>query len=151
MSIKHWLRKLKTASSTLVLLLAWAPSSFAQQACLGQPCCAPADCSCKPGCNVWNCPPPYKYCMESPPCICVICACPKPVCCPADAPNWGYFQTCWRPYPWGPNWSHCYGVPPAAQVALPVAGMPAQPGADQLIQPSASRPAMPASLARPGS
>ena len=118
MSRKRWAKKLATASFALALLLAWAPSCFAQ-ATLGTPCCAPQPCT---TCNVWCCPPAYKYCVEGPPNICLICGCPKPVCCPCDLPNWGYFATCWRPSPWGANTSHCYGVSPIAQLAPTVPG-----------------------------
>jgi hypothetical protein len=111
MSMIRLFRPLVTGGGALVLLLLVAPASFGQFSC--EECCD--------GCHWWNCPPQYKYCMEGPPRICVKCACPKPVCCPANAPNWGYFQTCWRPYPWPPDWSHCYGTPPASQIVPPFA------------------------------
>jgi len=152
MLMKRWLRKLISAGSALVLLAASTPAFG--QASLGQPCCGQTEC-CPSGCNMWHCPPKFTYCMEGPPKICVFCACPKPVCCPSDAPNWGYFQTCWRPYPWGPNWSHCYGNPPAAQVMVPgtttaTPGMPLPPGGDLQNQPSATRPNAPGMMVRPG-
>ena len=124
MSRKIGARRLARASSALALLLAFGPACFAQQASLGQPCCTPQPCG--PSCSIWCCPPSYKYCVEGPPNICLSCGCPKPVCCPCDLPNWGYFQTCWRPSPWGPNCSYCYGpTPPAA--AVPAAGWSSQP------------------------
>jgi hypothetical protein len=88
-------------------------------------CCAQGQCnqnqngSCEyANCNC--CPPPYKHCTEGGPCICFKCGCPKPICCPANLPNWGYFQTCWRPWPWPPDWTHCYGTPPASQLIPPL-------------------------------
>jgi hypothetical protein len=112
---------LAKAGGPLALLLAFTPASFGQ-ASFGQACCNDTCC------NRWNCPPPYKHCQEGPPRICIICGCPKPVCCPSEAPNWGYYQTCWRPYAWPPNWSHCYGVPPASQIVPPLASSPALMG-----------------------
>jgi hypothetical protein len=108
-------RRIARAGLGVMCLLSGTPQSFAQM-----PCGQGGDC--KPSCLGWfNCPPPYKHCMEGPPCICFKCGCPKPVCCPANAPNWGYFQTCWRPWPWPPDWSHCYGAPPASQLIPPLA------------------------------
>jgi hypothetical protein len=148
MFMKKWLRKLATVLSAAALLMTFTPASFGQAA-LGQPCCGQSQC-CEPGCKLWDCPPCIKYCAEGGPRICVLCGCPKPICCPSDAPNWGYFQTCWRPYPWGPNWSHCYGVPPAATVVPPplassnnIHSMPLQPGAELPGQPSLPRSAAP--------
>jgi hypothetical protein len=41
-------------------------------------------------------------------------------------PNFGYFQTCWTPWPLPPDWSHCKVPPPAAYVQLQ--GPQATPG-----------------------
>lgn len=68
-------------------------------------------------CPRQHCPPPYKHCMEGPPRLRFRKGCPAPVCSPCDAPNWGYFQPCWNPWPWPPDWSHCPTIPPAATVA----------------------------------
>lgn len=45
------------------------------------------------------------------PCIRYKCICPKPVCpcCPIE--NFGYFPTCWQPWPFPPYYGHC-PVPP---------------------------------------
>ncbi len=59
-----------------------------------------------------HCPPPFKHCYEGPPRICFKKACPKPVCDPCTLEHWGYFQNCWHPWPWPPDWSHC-PVPPS--------------------------------------
>jgi hypothetical protein len=106
-------RKVRTAMTVLTLLS--MPSASFAQVCGGQECS-----TCQTSCNWWDCPPKFKYCAEGPPKICVMCACPKPVCCPSDTPNWGYFPRCWRPWPWAPNWSHCYGTPPASQIVPPM-------------------------------
>jgi hypothetical protein len=148
MSMFRLIHPLAAAGGALALLLVLTPASFGQcqggcsGSCSGS-CSAP--CSCAEHCNRWDCPPCYRYCQEGPPRIRVICGCPKPVCCPADAPNWGYFQTCWRPWPWGPDFSHCYGVPPAAQILPPFSG-------DIRTMPGALEPApgeMPAPKGRP--
>ena len=72
--------------------------------------CAPA------GCQHFHCPPVFKWCMEGMPRICFQHGCPKPICNPCEAPNWGYYQKCWSPWPWPPDWSHCPVPPPAAHV-----------------------------------
>jgi hypothetical protein len=64
--------------------------------------------------------------MERPPIICIKCGCPRPVCNPCGLPNFGYYQTCWVPWPLPPDWGHCPVTPPAASVQL--AGPLAIPG-----------------------
>jgi len=101
MFVTRNVRRLAAAGSAVALLLLATPASFGQ-AVLGQPGCGPAGCGpancgtancgqCEAPCQHWCCPPPYHHCMERPPRICIECGCPKPVCCPSDAPNWGYF------------------------------------------------------------
>jgi hypothetical protein len=72
--------------------------------------------NCAPHCQRFHCPPPLIHCMEGPPKIKIKRGCPRPICCPCDMPNWGYYQTCWTPWPWLPDWSHCPVPPPAAFV-----------------------------------
>jgi hypothetical protein len=55
----------------------------------------------------FHCPPPYKHCQEGPPRLCFKTVCPRPVCGPCDLKHFGYFQNCWMPYPYAPDWSHC--------------------------------------------
>lgn len=71
-----------------------------------------------------HCPPAYRHCSEGPVCIKFCRGCPKPVCNPCEMPNWGYYQTCWTPWPWPQNWSHCPVQPPAATVQLNPYGAP---------------------------
>ncbi|HYV37601.1 MAG TPA: hypothetical protein VE988_17985, partial [Gemmataceae bacterium] len=122
----RWIRMLATAVGSLALALA-STSVGQAQVNLGQPSCGQPECntcntcqSCEPSCNIWNCPPSYTYCQEGPPRIHIVCGCPKPVCCPIDAPNWGYFATCWRPSPWSPTMAHCYGTTAATPAPAPV-------------------------------
>ncbi|MCI0641500.1 MAG: hypothetical protein L0Y72_28565 [Gemmataceae bacterium] len=75
--------------------------------------CGPANCV---PCQRFHCPPPLKWCQERPPRICFQHGCPRPVCDPCQHPHWGYFQTCWTPWPWPPDWSHCPVQPPASVV-----------------------------------
>lgn len=72
--------------------------------------------TCAPHCKHTHCPPPLIHCREGPPQIKFRCGCPKPICNPCDSPHWGYFQTCWTPWPYPPDWSHCPVPPPAAAV-----------------------------------
>lgn len=88
-------------------------------ACYGQECFT---------CQHTHCPPALKHCTEGPPHICFKCGCPRPICNPCMNPNWGYFETCWNPWPWPPDYSHCRAVPPAAMITLNP-GMPAVIGA----------------------
>jgi hypothetical protein len=82
---------------------------------------------CEGGACQWlHCPSWFHHCQEQPPCIRIHCGCARPVCNPCNLPNFGYFQTCWTPWPLPPDWSHC-GVPrPAALVHLQ--GPPVAPG-----------------------
>src|SRR5262245_27101504 len=54
-------------------------------------------------CNWLHCPPPYKHCMERPPCIIWHHGCPHPICNPCDLPHFGYWETCWSPWPFPPS------------------------------------------------
>lgn len=97
------------------LALAWllgmtaaAPAQVFNHGCKTCGSCSPV----VPG----RCPPPFCHYQEGHPRIHIKCACPKPVCPPCDAPNWGYFQPCWRPWPWPPDWTHCPVAVPAAML-----------------------------------
>jgi hypothetical protein len=69
-------------------------------------------------CQTHHCPPKLEHCMEGEPKIHVKIGCPKPICNPCSQPNWGYYDKCWNPWPYPPNWTHCPNPPPAATVAL---------------------------------
>jgi hypothetical protein len=109
-------RKVRTLAAATLTLLALGSVTSAARAQPGSPSCA----SC-PTCTscVWlNCPPCSTYWSESGPKISVQCGCPKPVCCPSDAPNWGYYQRSWRPWPWAPA---APLLPPLSEAAMPSA------------------------------
>jgi hypothetical protein len=69
------------------------------------------------------CPPCYCHCAEYPPKIKFCWGCPKRVCPPCTLEHFGYYQTCWQPWPFPPDWSHC-PVPPCGAL---VAGGPPGP------------------------
>ena len=77
-------------------------------ASFGIPCVAP--------CNSHHCPPAYKHRYEGAPHIHWQRGCPHPICNPCDLQHWGYYDTCWSPWPFPPNWSHCAVPPPATYV-----------------------------------
>jgi hypothetical protein len=93
--------------------MGWAQYQNAPAATFGIPSCA----SCAP-CQTHHCPPAFKYCYEGPPHIHWTRGCPHPICNPCDLPHFGYFDTCWTPWPFPPMWGHCPTVPPAALVNL---------------------------------
>ncbi|HKB37312.1 MAG TPA: hypothetical protein VKD72_12740, partial [Gemmataceae bacterium] len=79
--------------------------------------------------------------QERPPRICFQKGCPRPVCVPkCDTPNWGYFQPCWRPWPWPPNWAHCPYPVPASQVAPCPQAATAVPGLPRTAAPPGQLP-----------
>jgi hypothetical protein len=95
-----------------VMLSATAPMSQAGD------CCGPC----------WHCPPPYIHCQYGPPRLKFKCVCPLPVCGPCDLKHFGYFPTCWAPYPFPQDYSCCPpppfgpGIPAVAPV--PVGKLP---------------------------
>jgi hypothetical protein len=123
---------LKGLSAALAVLLG------VQSVLYGQECCGSGG----PGSGAGHCHrihcPHYHYCLKGAPCIKFKYGCPLPICSPCNAPNWGYYQPCWRPWPWPPDFSHCpYPVPaahsgPCPQAAttpattIPTTGAPAQ-------------------------
>lgn len=78
----------------------------------GAPCA-----SCAP-CQTHHCPPAFKHCYEGAPHIHWKRGCPHPICNPCDLPHFGYFETCYSPWPFPPNWGHCPTPVPAAFVTL---------------------------------
>jgi len=109
----------------LGLLLAAAGSAGAQQPC--------GDCY---SCQKHHCPK-FKYCAEGPVRICFERGCGAPICCPCNQPNWGYYQTCWTPWPWPPDWSHCPVQPPASVVipGMTTGGATTAPPVEEVPEP----------------
>jgi hypothetical protein len=116
MSLRRLARKVQWLCVPLAVLLSVQGVLYGQEGC---PTCGGAtggtDCG-TTSCHHIHCPPKFKHCMHGPPCICFKYGCPLPVCPPCNAPNWGYYQPCWRPWPWAPNWAHCPYPVPASQI-----------------------------------
>ena len=112
-------------------LWAWIRRALCAPLALALTCGAVyADPGCGASCQHWHCPPPYHHCQEGPPCIKFKCGCPKPVCPPCTLEHYGYYETCWRPWAFPPDWTHCPVPPPSAHLEMPggMVPLPAQPG-----------------------
>src|SRR5437870_6230862 len=62
---------------------------------------------CAPACGREHCPPHYHVFVQGPPRMCWHRTCPKPICNPCDLPHFGYFETCWHPWPFPADFTHC--------------------------------------------
>jgi hypothetical protein len=98
--------------------------------------------------NLWGlCCPAPKATVTRTPHFHYKCVCPKPACDLCSLEHYGYYPTCWHPWPFPPDYSHCndglcaappiaaatLGTPTPAQVGpSPIGPMPP---ADQLILP----------------
>ncbi|HWG45121.1 MAG TPA: hypothetical protein VN688_20290 [Gemmataceae bacterium] len=98
---------LRSAASSLALLL--APCFVLML--LGRPASAQVCLHC----------PKTTFCRPKAPCIKYKCVCPKPICNGCDLENFGYYPTCWHPWPFPPNYSHC-PVPPTSVMVPPGCG-----------------------------
>ncbi|HEY7424304.1 MAG TPA: hypothetical protein VH682_08765 [Gemmataceae bacterium] len=67
--------------------------------------------------------PKTVFCKPRCPNIKYRCVCPKPVCSCGGLENFGYYATCWQPWPFPPDYSHC-PVPPPIVVAAPSRSTP---------------------------
>ena len=125
-------------SSRLLALLGLAALAWAAQGSTVQAQgCATCAQGCASGfCQTLHCPPWFHHCQERPPVICIRCGCPRPVCNPCALPNFGYFQTCWSPWPLPPDWSHCKVPPPAAFVQLNPPHVAGPPGTMPVTPPA---------------
>ena len=113
MSARKHCKTLGWVGPAWAMLLLWPAVAPAQE-----PVAGCATCGAGYSCQHTHCPPGLKHCMEAPPHICFQRGCPRPVCNPCMNPNWGYFEPCWNPWPWPPDFSHCRATPPAATVGL---------------------------------
>lgn len=108
----------------LGLVLGLVEIGHAQSISVSSTSCAPCEQSCFT-CQRTHCPPPLKHCLEGKPRIRYQHGCPKPICDPCNLPHFGYYQTCWRPWPFPADFNHCpvqgpQAVVPPAQPRLPV-------------------------------
>ncbi len=97
--------------------------------------CATGNCA-TGNCGWWGhcCCPKYCFPLEKAPRIKFKCVCPKPVCEPCDLAGYGYYATCWHPWPYPPNCGYCPAPAPGGMedAAGPMIGGPpgpASPGA----------------------
>jgi hypothetical protein len=140
MSLRGVAKLLRRFGISALFMLAVPAWSWAQTgegcasgACFGTPFTG----SCGTCCQTHHCPPAYQHCVEGAPCIHWQCGCPRPICNPCDLPHWGYFDKCWTPWPFPPNWTHCPTPPPAAFVTLnPNIGAPYMPQQQRLPTPA---------------
>ncbi|MFQ3652365.1 MAG: hypothetical protein SNJ75_18775 [Gemmataceae bacterium] len=135
-----------------VLTSAVSPPAWAQHVIsAGAIDCLSCGPNCAPLCGSVKhpCPPKFLHIQEGPPKLKLQHGCPRPVCDPCNLPHYGYFQTCWAPWPYPDNWNHCptptpsQMLPPpekplfAPRVAVPV--RPKKPG-KQLDDPPPLEP-----------
>jgi hypothetical protein len=112
MSLAGVVKRLRCFGVAVIIWIAVPAWSWAQQGCAS---CGSAPITCQ-SCQWLHCPPAYRHCQEGPPCIHWHCGCPHPVCNPCDLPHWGYFETCWYPWPYPPT--QCTPPTPAQMVVL---------------------------------
>jgi hypothetical protein len=70
-------------------------------------CCGPTS-----NCGTW------VHCQPKPPCILFPRVCGKCVCNPCEMEHFGYYNTCWAPWGFHPDFSHC-PTPQLASVVPP--------------------------------
>ncbi len=68
------------------------------------------------------CPPPYIHYYEGVPKLKFKRACPRPVCDPCNLDHYGYYATCWGPWPYDRDFRHC--THPTASDMLPPPKIP---------------------------
>jgi len=88
------------------------------------------------------CPPPFCHYAEGPPNLKFKKACPRPVCDPCNLEHFGYYQTCWAPWPYQANYDHC-PVPHSGTVLPPPLVPPYTPRVPRPAPGAGSRPAGP--------
>jgi hypothetical protein len=64
-------------------------------------------------------------------------------------PHWGFYETCWSPWPFPPDWTHCPTPPPAAFVALNPLVNPNLPQQPIQPRPPTTAPRSPQTTAPP--
>ncbi len=127
---------LKQGWASALLLACCTTAAWADGPVEAGPACDSGGCAtgnCATGnCGGWwarCCCPKHCFPLEKPPCIKFKCVCPKPVCEPCDLPGYGYYATCWHPWPYPPNCGYCPGPAPGAvaDAAVPMIGGPPGP------------------------
>ncbi|MGL4552816.1 MAG: hypothetical protein ACRC33_16695 [Gemmataceae bacterium] len=97
----------------LVLMAASTACAFPPIISIGCDSC-PTECApCKT-----QCPPAFTWFFEGPPKLKFKRGCPRPICDPCNLPHYGYYPTCWAPWPFPDDWNHC-PTPTSAQMLPP--------------------------------
>src|SRR5262249_6046406 len=115
-------------SAMLIAGLAFAPAVAAQE--------------CE-RCGKAPCPPFYKHHYEGAPKIKFKRACPRPICNPCNLPHYGYFGSCWHPWPFPRN--ECACDLPQPTILMPHGentGMSRSSIPSDMITPTGSPPLM---------
>jgi hypothetical protein len=94
MSPKSWLRPLVVYLAPVLLLSALAGAGRADGPCVW---CGFTHLGCKM--------PTTTYTRTT--CFHYKCICPKPICDPCNLEHFGYYPTCWQPWPYPPDYRHC--------------------------------------------
>jgi hypothetical protein len=103
---------------------AWSDTARADGGACPAGGCATGSCE-TGGCATGNCGscltccPKYYFTIEKAPKICFKTVCSKPVCDPCNIEGNGYYPTCWRPWAYPPNYSHCPVPPPGVLASQP--------------------------------
>jgi hypothetical protein len=112
----RWLSALLLAG---LAATAWSDTARADGGSCPAGGCATGTCA-TGNCGSWfSCCPKYHFTIEKPPKICFKKVCSKPLCDLCDIEGNGYFPTCWRPWAYPPNYSHCPVPPPGVLASLP--------------------------------
>ncbi|MBY0227770.1 MAG: hypothetical protein K2W96_00680 [Gemmataceae bacterium] len=65
------------------------------------------------------CPPKFCHVFEDGPKIKFKRGCPRPLCDPCNLERYGYYQTCWSPWPYANEWAHCQHPTPSQMLPPP--------------------------------
>jgi hypothetical protein len=66
-----------------------------------------------------HCPPYFFHYFEGAPKLKFKRGCPRPICDPCNLPHFGYYQTCWAPWPYPEDWNHCPTPTPSQMLPPP--------------------------------
>jgi hypothetical protein len=119
MSLTHGWGRLSALLLAGLTAAAWSDAARADGGSCPAGGCATGTCA-TGNCGSWfSCCPKYHFTIEKPPKICFKTVCSKPLCDPCDIEGNGYYPTCWRPWAYPPNYSHCPVPPPGVLASLP--------------------------------
>jgi hypothetical protein len=96
-------------------------------------CCSPSG-SCCPKTTFFRTKPPHIHWKR---------ICPKPICDPCSLEHYGYYPTCWHPWPFPPDYSHCQHPQPGMTVDAVQAQPPVMPRANGEDLPTPHKATLP--------